>query len=49
MKKLWTGHKIYHITDSVNFRPLSVTLTLEVGVQVLYLTYRLIIVNICAK
>jgi hypothetical protein len=28
--------------------PLNVTLTLKVGVQVLYLTYRFIIVTICA-
>jgi hypothetical protein len=48
MKKLWTVHKIYHITDFVTFIPLSVTLTLEAGVQVLYLTYSLIIVTICA-
>jgi hypothetical protein len=31
MKKLWTGHKIYPITDYVNLWPSSVTLTLEVG------------------
>jgi hypothetical protein len=43
------GTKKYQSTDSVNLWPLSVTLTLEVGVQVLYLTYCLIIVTICAK
>jgi hypothetical protein len=47
MKKLYTGQKLYHITDSVNLWHLSVTLTL-VGVQVLYLKYCLIIVTICA-
>jgi hypothetical protein len=38
MKKLLMGHKIYHIIDSVYLWPLSVTLTLEVGVQVLCMT-----------
>jgi hypothetical protein len=42
MKKLWTGHKIYPKTDYVNLWPLSVTLTLEVGTQVLRMTYHLI-------
>jgi hypothetical protein len=42
MKKLWTKNIPY-------YRPLSVTLTLEVGVQVLYLTYRLIIVTFYGK
>jgi hypothetical protein len=46
MKKLWTGHKKYLITDYVN---LCVTLTLEVGTQVLCMTYHLIIVTICAE
>jgi hypothetical protein len=32
MKKLWTGHKIYPVTDYVNLWPPSVILTLEVGV-----------------
>jgi hypothetical protein len=49
MKKIGTGHKIYHISDSVNIWPLSVTLTLEVVLQVLYLAYCLIIVTIYAK
>jgi hypothetical protein len=45
--KLWTGHKIYPITDYVNHRPLCVTLT--VGTHVLRMTYHRIIVTICAK
>jgi hypothetical protein len=49
MKTLWTGHKIYPITEYVNLSPLSVTLTLEVGTQVLRMTCHLIIVTICAK
>jgi hypothetical protein len=49
MKKLWTGHKIYPITDYVNLRPLCVTLTLEVWTHVLRMTYHLIIVTIGAK
>jgi hypothetical protein len=49
MKKLRTGHKIYHITDSVNLLPLSVTLTLEVGDWFLCITHRHIIVNNCGK
>jgi hypothetical protein len=49
MKKVWTGHKIYPITDYVNFLALSVTLTLEVGKQVLHMKYHLIIVTIYAK
>jgi hypothetical protein len=49
MKKLWMEHKIYHITNSVNLWHISVTLTLDVGVLVLCMTYRLIIVTICAK
>jgi hypothetical protein len=49
MKKLWTEHKIYHITDYVSLWPLRVTLTLEVGTHVLRMTYHLIIVTICAK
>jgi hypothetical protein len=48
-KKVWTGHKIYTLTDYVNLLPLSVTLTLEVGTQVLRMTYYLITVTICAK
>jgi hypothetical protein len=48
MKKLWTGHKIYQNTESINLWPISVTLTLEVGEQVLYLTYCIIIVSIFA-
>jgi hypothetical protein len=42
-------HKIYPLTDYVNFYLLSITLTLEVGRQVLRMTHRLIIVTICAK
>jgi hypothetical protein len=49
MKKLLAGHKIYHITDFVNFWPPSVTLTLEVGDQLLRMTHCLIIVNNCGK
>jgi hypothetical protein len=41
MKKLWTGHKIYPITDYVNLCPLHVTLTL-VGTLVLCMTYLII-------
>jgi hypothetical protein len=49
MKKLWTGHKIYPITDFVDLFTPSVTLTLDVGLQVLYMTYHLIIVTVCAN
>jgi hypothetical protein len=49
MNKLWTGHKIYPITDYVNIWPLHVTLTLEEGARMLHMTYHLIIVTICAK
>jgi hypothetical protein len=49
MKKVWTGQKIFPITDNVNLKPLSVTLNLEVGTKVLRMTYHLIIVTICAK
>jgi hypothetical protein len=49
MKKLWTGHKIYPITDDVNFSSLSVTFTLDVGLQVLRMTHCLIIVTNCDK
>jgi hypothetical protein len=49
MKKVWTGHKIYPVTDFVNIWPPSVTLILEEGHRLLCLTYRLIIVNICSK
>jgi hypothetical protein len=45
MKKLWTGHKLYLITDYVDFWPPSVTLTLELGDRLLRMTRRLIIVN----
>jgi hypothetical protein len=47
IKKLWTGHKICPITDNVNLWSLGVTL--EVGLQVLYMTYHLIIVTIYDK
>jgi hypothetical protein len=40
---------IYPITDYVNIWPLSVTLILEVGMQVLRMTHRHIIVNNCGK
>jgi hypothetical protein len=49
MRKLWTGNKIYPITDYVYFRPPTVTLTLKVGNWLISMTHRLIIVNICAK
>jgi hypothetical protein len=49
MKKLKIGHKIYRITNYVNIWPLSVTLALKVGTQMLPMTYHLIIVAICAK
>jgi hypothetical protein len=49
MKKLWTGHKIYPLTDYVNLWPLRVSLTFEVGTHVLRMTYHLIIVTDCAK
>jgi hypothetical protein len=49
MKKLWTGHKIYSLTDYVDLWPPSVTLTLEVGDQLLRMTHHLIIVNNCGK
>jgi hypothetical protein len=49
MTKLWTGHKKYPVTDYVNLWPPSVTLTLEVGDQLLRMTHRLIIVNNCGK
>jgi hypothetical protein len=49
MKKLCTGHIIYHTTDYVNHLPLRVTLTLEVGTHVLRMTYHFIIVTICVK
>jgi hypothetical protein len=37
------------ITDYVNLSPLGVTLTLEVGMQVLRIAHHLIFVTICAK
>jgi hypothetical protein len=43
------GHKRYPITDYVKCLPLSVTLTLEVGRQVLRIAHRLIKVTICGK
>jgi hypothetical protein len=49
MKKLWTGHKIYPVTDYDNLLPQKVALTLEVGNQLLRMTYRLIIVSNCGK
>jgi hypothetical protein len=49
MKKFYIGYKIYPITDYVNILPLSVTLTLEVGMHLLRMTHCLIIVTICAK
>jgi hypothetical protein len=49
MKKLWTGHKKYPITDYVNLWPPSVTLTLEVGDRLLRMTHCLIIVINCGK
>jgi hypothetical protein len=49
MKKFYIGHNIYPLKDYVNFLPRNVTLTLEVGMQVLRMTHCLIIVNICAK
>ena len=49
MKKFYIEHNIYPLKDYVNFLPRNVTLTLEVGMQVLRLTHCLIIVNICAK
>jgi hypothetical protein len=42
-------HNIYPTTDYVNVLPLSLTLALEVGIQVLRMTHRLIIVTFCAK
>jgi hypothetical protein len=40
---------MYPITDYVNFVHLSVTLTLKLGIQVLYMTHCLILVTICAN
>jgi hypothetical protein len=48
-KKFLIGHKIYPKTDYVNLWPPSLTLTLEVGDQLLRMTHRLIIVNNCGK
>jgi hypothetical protein len=45
MTKLWTGHKIYPVTDYVNIWPPSVTLTMKVGDWFLRMTYCLIIMN----
>jgi hypothetical protein len=44
MKKLWTRHKIYNVTDYVNL-----CVTLEVGDLLLCMTHCLIIVNNCGK
>jgi hypothetical protein len=49
MKKLWTRHKIYPVTDYIKLWPSIVTLTLEVGDRLLRITHRLIIVNNCGK
>jgi hypothetical protein len=49
MKKLWTRHKIYLITDYVNLWTPRVTLTLERGDLLLRMTHRLNIVNNCGK
>jgi hypothetical protein len=49
MKKLWTGHKIYPVTDCVNIWFPSVTLTLEVGDQLLRMAHHLIIVKNSGK
>jgi hypothetical protein len=49
MKRLWTRHKIYPVTDYVNLWPLNVTLTLVVGDRLLRMTHCLIIVNNCGK
>jgi hypothetical protein len=48
-KKLWTGHKIYRVTDNVNLLPPIVTLTLEVDNWLLSTRHCFIIVKICAK
>jgi hypothetical protein len=49
VKQLWTGHKIYSVTDYVNLWHSTVTLTLNVEGWLLHMTHRPIIVNICAK
>jgi hypothetical protein len=49
MKKLWTEHRIYPVTDYVNIWPPSVTLTFKVGDRLLRMTHRPIVVSNCCK
>ena len=48
MKKLKTRHKIYHPSDNVDIWFPSMTLTFKVGIWFFWMTYHVIMVNICS-
>jgi hypothetical protein len=49
MKRLWTGHKKYPVTDYVNLWSPTLTLPLKVDDLFLRKIHCLVIVNICSK